>query len=121
MKPSLVVKLAVSLAVALALFVTLPVGHATSSPAKTAKALQKQAHKTQSALAKYQAGSLLRLTLRDGTQTTGKLGTMSEGSFAFTNSDSNANETHLYSDVTKVEKGKEYIGEGPGHKHIHIF
>ncbi len=121
MKPSLPVKLAVSLTVALALFVTLPACHATTSPDKSTKALAKQAHKTQSALARYQAGSLLRLTLRDGTQTTGKLGTMSENSFAFTNADNNANETHQYSDVTKVEKAKEYIGEGPGHKHIHIF
>jgi hypothetical protein len=121
MKPPLAVKLAVSLSVALVLFVTLPACHATQSPDKTAKALAKQAHKTQSALAKYQAGTLLRLTLHDGTQTTGKLGAMSETSFAFTNADSNANETHLYSDVTKVEKTKEYIGEGPGHKHIHIF
>jgi hypothetical protein len=119
MKPSLAVNLAVSFAVAFALLV--PASHATSSPDKTAKALQKQAHKTQSALAKYQAGSLLRLTLHDGTQTTGKLGTMSDNSFAFTTSDANANETHLYSDVTKVEKAKEYVGEGPGHKHIHIF
>ncbi len=121
MKPSLPVKLAVSLTVALALFVAVPASHAKTSPDKTAKALQKQAHKTQSALAKYQAGSLLRLSMRDGTQTTGKLGTMSENSFAFVNADSNANETHLYSDVTRVEKAKEYIGEGPGHKHIHIF
>ena len=119
MKPSLPVKLAVSLTIALALFV--PACHATTSQDKSAKNLAKQAHKTQSALARYQAGSLLRLTLHDGTQTTGKLGTMSENSFAFVNTDSNANETHLYSDITKVEKAKEYIGEGPGHKHIHIF
>jgi hypothetical protein len=36
------------------------------------------------------------------------------------NSETNAKETHLYSDVSRVEKGKEYIGAGSAPKH-HIF
>lgn len=84
---------------------------------------EKQAHKVQSRLAKYPAGSFLHLTFRDGTESTGKLGPLSDNSFVLTNSDSNARETHPYGDVKKIEKGKEYIGQGSAehHHHIHIF
>lgn len=94
------------------------------TPAQAApspKSIEKQAHKIESKLASYPKGAFLHLFFRDGTNTNGKLGNLAENTFSFTNSDSNANETHSYADVTKIEKGKEYIGEGPGHKHIHIF
>lgn len=91
--------------------------HAAPSP----KGIEKQAHKIEMKLAKYPKGAFLHLFFRDGTDTNGKLGNLAENTFSFTNSDSNADETHSYADVTKIEKGKEYIGEGPGHKHIHIF
>jgi hypothetical protein len=121
MKPTLAVKLAACLAIALALFFAQPACQAKTNTAKAQKNLDKQARKIQSELSRYQAGTLLLLTMRDGTQTTGKLGTLSDASFAFTNADSNANETHSYSDVKKVEKAKEYIGEGSTHHHIHIL
>ena len=105
------------LAVVLALIACVPVCHSLST-----KSQEKQARKMHSKLAKYPAGSYLHLYFRDKTETIGKLGTLSDASFSFTNSDSNANETHLYGDVSRVEKGKQYIGEGsaPRH-HIHIF
>lgn len=104
------------LAFAGALFACTP-AQAAPSP----KGIEKQAHKIEIRLAKYPKGAFLHLFFRDGTDSNGKLGNLSNNSFSFTNSDSNADETHSYADVTKVEKGKEYIGEGPGHKHIHIF
>jgi hypothetical protein len=121
MKPALAVKWTVSFAFALTLLLALPACQAKTDPAKAQRSLDKQAHKIQNTLARYPAGSLLQLTMRDGTQTTGKLGTLSDSNFAFTNADTNANETHLYSDVKKVEKAKEYIGEGSTHHHIHIL
>ena len=42
------------------------------------------------------------------------MNTLSDASFTFNNSETNAKETHHYSDVTSVEKGKEYIGAGLG-------
>lgn len=110
-------KWAVGLGFAVALLVAVPGCHAIS-----AKSLEKQARKIESTLAKFPAGAFLHLHFRDGSESNGKLGKLTENSFTFTNSDSNANETHPYSDVTKIEKGKEYIGEGSGpHHHIHIF
>jgi hypothetical protein len=109
-------KTTISLALALALFSAAPVFGAPS-----AKSLEKQAKKMESALAKFPKGALVHLHFRDGSDSNGKLGTLSENSFSFTNSDSNADETHAYSDVTKVEKSKEYIGEGTSHHHVHVF
>jgi hypothetical protein len=111
-------KTAVFLAIALALG-----AYAPASWARSQKNLDKQARKMQGKLAKYQPGSLLHFSFRDGTESTGKLSTLSDNSFNFTNSESNANETHPYGDVKKVEKGKEYIGKGSTekHRHIHIF
>ncbi len=110
-------KSAACLALALAFVICTPVCQAVS-----AKSLQKQARKVESRLAKYPAGAFLHLFFRDGTDSNGKLGRLSETSFSFTNSDSNANEIHSYSDVTRIEKGKEYIGEGSKHhRHIRLF
>jgi hypothetical protein len=48
--------------------------------------------------------------------------TLSDASFTFNNSETNAKETHLYSDVSRAEKGKEYIGQGSTPKrHGHVF
>ncbi len=106
------------LAVVLAFITSLSVCNALST-----RSQEKQAHKMHAKLAKYPAGILLHLYLRDGTETTGKLGALSDASFGFTNSDSNFKETHTYSDVTRAEKGKEYIGEGstPRHRFLWIF
>lgn len=84
--------------------------------------LDKHAHKIYKKLAKYRPGSYLHFELRNGTASDGSLGTLSATSFTFTNSESNAVETHSYDDVTRISKGKTYIGEGtaPRH-HIHLF
>ncbi|HEX4758139.1 MAG TPA: hypothetical protein VH308_09160 [Terracidiphilus sp.] len=110
-------RLAVSIAMATALVFSVPAGHAAS-----AKNLEKQAKKIEGKLANFPKGAFLHLFFRDGSDSSGKLNNLSDNSFTFTNLDSNANETHPYTDVTRVEKGKEYIGEGSGpKKHIHIF
>jgi hypothetical protein len=76
----------------------------------------------QAKLSKYKTGTLLHLAFSNNTECTGTVNTLSDTSFTFNNSDTNAKETHLYSDVSSVEKGKEYIGAGSAPKHhIHIF
>lgn len=110
-------KLAVSVAVAMSLALTAPACHAVS-----AKGVEKQAHKIESKLARFPKGAFLHLFFRDGTDSTGKLNNLADNNFTFTNTDSNSDETHAYGDVTRIEKGKEYIGEGSGpHRKIHIF
>ncbi len=117
MKTSLGNKTILCLAALLAFVALVPVCHARS-----ARNDEKQARKIQTKLSKYQPGSYVHLYFRDKTDSIGALGALSDTSFAFINSDSNAKETHLYSDVSRVEKGKETIGEGSTPKHhIHIF
>ena len=108
---------AACLAIVFVLITATPVSHALLS-----KSEEKEAHKMHSKLAKYPAGSFLHLSFRDGSQSNGKVGALTDTGFSFTNADSNANETHAYSDVTKIQKVKQYIGEGTApHHHIHIF
>lgn len=110
-------KAVVSLAVALALIACVPVCQARSG-AKVDKHAQKIGKK----LARYKTGTLLHLEFNNNTECTGTLTTLSDTSFSFNNTETNAKETHLYSDVSRVEKGKEYIGQGSAPKHhIHIF
>ena len=86
--------------------------------AVSAKSLEKQAKKVEAALTKFPKGAFLHFHFRDGSEGAGHLGNLSENSFSFTNTDSNSDETHQYSDVTKVEKGKEYIGkDSTSHHH----
>jgi hypothetical protein len=113
---SLARRSALCLALAFAFNLTVPAGHAVS-----AKKLEKQARKIEAKLAKYPKGAFLEFHFRDGSRSTGSLGTLSEHSFSFTNSDTNGKETHNYSDVTKVKKGKTYIGTGSEkHHRFHI-
>jgi hypothetical protein len=109
--------LLVSLSFALALTIALPAAQAQSGAP-----LDKHARRVEKHLARYQAGSFLQVDFRDGSQTIGSLGVLSDASFQFTNSDSNKNMTIAYSDVSRVSKGKEYIGEGsgPGH-HVRLL
>jgi hypothetical protein len=103
------------LALVLAFGSGIPASHAVS-----AKSLEKQARKVESSLAKFPKGAFLHFHFRDGSEGTGKLGDLKDNSFSFTNTESNADETHQYSDVTKIEKGKEYIGEGSTSHHHHL-
>jgi hypothetical protein len=82
----------------------------------------KHAQKMEKTLARYKTGTYLHLEFANNTECSGTLDTLTDKSFSFNNSDTNAKETHLYGDVTRVEKGKQYIGEGSAPKHhIHIF
>jgi hypothetical protein len=104
------------LTVALALFACVPACQASGTKA------DKHAQKIQKKLARYKTGAFLHLEFSNNTESSGTLDTLSDTSFSFNNSDTNAKETHLYGDVTSVEKGKQYIGEGSAPKHhIHIF
>lgn len=105
------------LAAALVLVVCVPVCQARSG----SKA-DKHAQKVQKKLSKYKAGTLLHLEFNDNTECTGTVNALSETSFTFNNTETNAKENHNYSDVSIVEKGKTYIGQGSAPKrHIHIF
>jgi hypothetical protein len=105
-------KLMLGLAAVLLLAVCVPVGHA-----KSGTKAEKQAQKIQKKLSHYKPGTLLHLTFNDNTDCTGTVNTLSDASFTFNNTDTNQKETHNYSDVSDVEKGKEYIGQGSTSRH----
>jgi hypothetical protein len=106
----------VCLALVFAFSLSVPTGQAVS-----AKSLEKQAKKIESKLAHFPKGAFLRLRFRDGSESTGKLRNMSDNSFSFTNSESNTDETHKYSDVKDVEKTKTYIGkDSNSHSPLHL-
>jgi hypothetical protein len=110
-------KRALCLAAAVLLVLSVPVCQARSG----SKA-DKHAQKVQKKLSKYKAGTLLHLEFSDNTECTGTLNTLTGTSFTFNNSETNAKENHNYSDVSNVDKGKTYIGQGSTPKHrIHIF
>jgi hypothetical protein len=105
------------LAVAMVLVASVPVCQARSG----SKA-EKHAQKVQKKLSKYKPGTLLHLEFNDNAECTGTVNTLSDTSFTFNNSETNAKESHNYSDVSNVDKGKTYIGQGSTPKrHIHIF
>jgi hypothetical protein len=79
--------------------------------------LDKHARKIHKHLARYAAGTYVNVELRDGTERAGLLGTVAPASFTLTDSDSNAQEVHAYSDVARVSESREYIGEGSGPRH----
>jgi hypothetical protein len=117
MRFSLGCKSAFCVAAALLLVMCVPVCLANAS----SKA-DKHAQKIEKKLAKFKAGALVHLAFNNNTECTGTVNVLSDKSFTFNNSETNAKETHLYSDVSDVEKGKEYIGQGSGsQRHIHIF
>ena len=110
-------KSAPCLGLALALVVCAPL-----CQAKAGTKVDKHAQKIEKKLSRYKTGTFLRLEFNNNTQCSGTVNALSDTSFVFNNTENNAKETHLYSDVSSVEKGKEYIGEGSAPKHhIHIF
>lgn len=110
-------KIVLCLGAALALVVCVPL-----CQAKSGSKSDKHAQKIEKKLSKYKTGTLLRVAFNDNTECTGTVNTLSDVSFTFNNSETNAKETHNYSDVSSVDKGKEYIGQGSApKKHIHIF
>ena len=110
-------KAVVTLAVALALIACVPVCQAKSGSKE-----DKHAQKIGKKLSRFKLGTLLHLEFNNNTECTGTLDQLSESSFTLNNSETNAKETHQFSDVSTVDKGKEYIGQGSAPKHhIHIF
>jgi hypothetical protein len=106
-----------SLALACSLISAAPLCSA-QSPARIAG----HASKIHKKLAKYPLGSYLEFKFRNHTDAFGNLDALSAASFTFTNADSNAKETRLYTAVSRVEKGKTYIGEGTApRRHILFF
>jgi hypothetical protein len=90
--------------------------------ARSESKAEKHAQKVQKKLSKYKTGTLLHLEFNDNTECTGTMNTLADTSFTFNNTETNAKESHNYSDVSDVEKGRTYIGQGSAPKrHIHIF
>lgn len=85
--------------------------------AESAAPLDKHARKIAKHLAKFRPGAFLDFEFRDGSQTYGALGALTETSFQYTDSDNNKAETRLYADVARVSKAREYIGEGSAPRH----
>lgn len=79
--------------------------------------LDKRARKIHKLVEKYPAGTYVSVVLRDGTESAGALRSVGSASFTLNNADSNDPETHSYADVTRVERGREYIGAGSGSEH----
>jgi hypothetical protein len=107
-------KIVLCLAMVMMLVACVPVCQARSAPRadKQAQKAQKHAQKMQKKLSKYKPGTLLHLEFNDNTECSGKLMTISETSFTVNNTETNVVETRNYSDLTLVEKGKQYIGKG---------
>ena len=109
---SAVLKVMLCLGLSFAFVAGTPMCHAVS-----AKSLEKQARKIESRLAKLPKGAFLHFHFRDGSESTGKLGNLSDAGFSLTNTESNQDESHTYSDVTNFEKGKAYIGKDSESRH----
>ena len=95
---------------------------APACPAQSGAPLDKHARKVEKRLAKFRPGTYLDFAFRDSSETFGSLGPLSAASFQFTDADSNKTETHLYAEVARVKKAKEYIGQGSEPKHhLHLL
>lgn len=117
MRASLGGKIAICLAMAFMLVACVPV-----CQARSASKADKHAQKMQKKLSKFKPDALIHLEFNDNTECNGKLLTLSDTSFTYNNTDTNAKETRNYSDVTDVEKGTDYIGKGSTpKKRGHIF
>ena len=100
------------LAIAFAMLSLLP-----ATPAQQNPNLDKHARRVEKKLSKFSPGSLLEIDLRNNSERLGSLGALSAETFQVTDTDNNKSETYAYSDVARVRKGKEYIGEGSGGEH----
>lgn len=86
-----------------------------SSRADSPEKIEKHAQKMQKHLARYRAGTLLQIDLRDSGEALGSLGQLSDTSFQIQSIDSNKTLTFKYADVASVRRGREYIGAGSEH------
>jgi hypothetical protein len=113
MKTGLDRKSLLVLAVAVIAFAVSPAAFPQQNPN-----LDKHARKVEKRLSKFRAGSFVQIDFRNGSESLGLLGPLSEATFQMTDADNNQKETYNYEDVADVRKGKEYIGDGsePGHR-----
>ena len=111
-KKSALIRVMLCIGLGVSFVFSTPMSHAVS-----AKSLEKQARKIEGRLARLPKGAFLHFHFRDGSESTGKLGSLSDSSFLLTNSESNQDETHSYSDVSGFEKGKAYIGKDSDSHH----
>ena len=92
-----------------------------NAPAGQAQAsLDRHARKIQKKLSRFPTGSYLHLVLHGSTNNYGALGTVSDASFTFKSSDTNAESTYSYSDIVRVETDREPIGQGSEREHHYI-
>jgi hypothetical protein len=113
MKTGLIGKSLLWLAVAVLPLAIAPAAYSQQNPN-----LNRHARRIEKKLAKYRAGSIVQIDLRDGSQSLGSLGALSGETFQMTDTDNNKTATFAYDDVATVHKGTEYIGEGsePGRR-----
>ena len=95
-----------------------PLCLAESNNAASPTNLDKHARKVYHELARFPAGSYVRLTLTDGSERTVEVVSLDETSFVATNAETNNRETHSYSEIDRVRREKDYIGEG-SETHVH--
>lgn len=90
---------------------TAPLSHARGQ-----KDPDKYAHKIEKKLSHYKPGTLLHLTFKDNSEAIGKIKSLDDLSFTFSNTETNTVDTHKYADVDQIEKGSNSIG-GTSHHH----
>jgi hypothetical protein len=88
-----------------------------AAQAQSAANLGKHERKIHKELERFPAGTYVNLELRDGSDRAGLVGQMAPSAFTLIDSDSNAQETHSYSEVLRVTRSREFIGEGSGSGH----
>jgi hypothetical protein len=87
----------------------------SASTCRAESSADKHARKVHSKLEKYSSGSYLHLVLRDHSNEYGALGALTDASFSFKDSDTNAVSKISYADVGQVRTDREPIGEGSEH------
>ena len=86
-----------------------------SESSRSESSIAKHARKVHSKLQKYRSGSYLHLVLRDHINEYGALGALTDASFSFKDSDTNAVSNIAYAEVGQVRTDREPIGEGSEH------
>jgi len=93
------------------------------SAARAEQNSARHAHKIQKKLARFPAGSYVDIDLRNGSESLGSLGALTDSTFQINDADNNKSETFAYSDVARVRGGRSYIGEGSenGRHRLHLI
>jgi hypothetical protein len=105
-------------AMVLTLVAVVPCCRAERDSSNPSGNLDKHARKIRRELTHFKTGSYVHIVFRDGSERTGALDSVDDGAFTVSNAETNARETHDYSDIERVTHQKYYIGEGSeGHAH----